>query len=142
MNLADAHLNAALICTTYLSYSSLDTLFSAGEDTADFEAQILRGDFVLLDYAALEGMEHVEKWIQHKACDESNDAISPILSQLFEIRSNDAFDRSAPSQSFMDRFALFHDDPDLQESLASTASFLTGAKLGIIAVGGKHYLGI
>jgi hypothetical protein len=62
----DSHLDAALTCTTYLSFTSLDGLLSTTWETADIETQILQGDFVFLEYAALEYMEHIKAWMSRK----------------------------------------------------------------------------
>jgi hypothetical protein len=125
-----------------LSYISLDILFSTIEDRAAAENQILSGDFVLLEYAALEYLEHIKAWMKLKGPQDSAEGISAALSQLFETRENDTFEQSTPSESFMCQFAVFQDHPDLQHSLASAASFLTGAKLGMTAVDGKHGMGM
>jgi len=138
LNLADAHLKAALICLTYLSYSSLDTLFPETE-VSGIEGQILGGDFVFLEYAVLEYMEHVKEWMRHKRPQDSAETISAALGRLFDARGNAAFDQSAPSEVFMGEFAPFQAQPALQRSLASAASFLTGARIGMIEVDGEYH---
>jgi hypothetical protein len=138
MNLADAHLNAALVCLTYLSYSSLDILFPETDEFFCIDGQILGGDFVLLEYAVLEYMEHIKGWMRHKSPQDPAETISAALSRLFDARGNAASDESAPSEAFMGQFTPFQDTPALQRSLASAASFLTGARIGMIEVDGEH----
>jgi hypothetical protein len=137
MNLADAHLKAALVCLTYLSYSSLDTLFPETE-VSGIDGQILGGDFVFLEYSVLEYMEHIKGWMRHKRPQDSAETIFAALGRLFDDRGSAAFDQSAPSEVFMGEFAPFQSQPALQRSLASAASFLTGARIGMIEVDGEY----
>ncbi|KAH6850548.1 hypothetical protein B0I37DRAFT_116504 [Chaetomium sp. MPI-CAGE-AT-0009] len=132
---ADAHLDAALTCATYLSFTSLDSLLSAPWEVVDIQCQILNGDFVLLEYAALEYMDHIKGWIASKTHEDSMEPISTVLNQLFEIRHNHLFESSAASESFINEFNVFQEDRDLQHHLASASSFLTGVKIGMVNMG-------
>jgi hypothetical protein len=136
----DAHLDAALTCTTYLSFTSLDGLLSTTWETVDIETQILQGDFVLLEYAALEYMEHIKAWMSRKTNEDSMEKMSTALSRLFEIRQNHFFDSPALSESFINEFEVFQADTDLQHNLARTTSFLTGVKIGIVHMDGMYTL--
>lgn len=136
LKLGDAHLDAALTCATYLSFTSLDSLLSASWEAADIQCQILNGDFVLLEYAALQYMDHVKGWMANKTHDDSMERISTALNQLLEVRQNHFFSNAAPPESFTNEFKDFQADPVLQHHLASAASFLTGVKIGMVDMGG------
>jgi hypothetical protein len=138
--LEDAHLDAALTCATYLSFTSLDSLLSASWEAADIQCQILNGDFVLLEYAALQYLGHIKGWMANKTHDISMEQISTALSQLFEFRQNYFFDSSVPSESFINEFKVFQADPDLQHRLASAWTFLTGVKIGMVDMDGMYNL--
>ena len=121
-----------------MSYSSLDALFSQAPERADIETQVLGGDFVLLEYAALEYLEHIKAWMKNKSSQDSFERISAVLSQLFRIRENSTFNGSASSEPFVVQFAPFEENPEFQQTLTSAASFQTGAKIGMTPVDGKH----
>ncbi|KAK3297275.1 uncharacterized protein B0H64DRAFT_391813 [Chaetomium fimeti] len=132
LSLADAHLDAALTCATYLCFTSFDSLLSADWEATDIQCQIRSGDFVLLEYAALEYMDHIKGWMANKTDEGSVEQISTTLNQLFEIRQNHFFNSSAPPASFISEFKTFQADQDLQHRLASASSFLTGVKIGVV----------
>jgi hypothetical protein len=135
--LEDAHLDAALTCATYLSFTSLDSLLSASWEAADIQCQILNGDFVLLEYAALQYLDHIKRWMANKTHDNSMEQISTALSQLFEFRQNYFVDSSAPpSEPFINEFKAFQAVPDLQHRLASAWTFLAGVKIGMVDMDG------
>ncbi|KAH0425605.1 nacht domain protein [Colletotrichum camelliae] len=64
LRLSEAHLNAALVCSTYLSFTSLDPAFDTTKEKSDLDeclsSEILSGSFVLFEYAATEWVEHVK----------------------------------------------------------------------------------
>ncbi|KAH6641179.1 hypothetical protein F5144DRAFT_641977, partial [Chaetomium tenue] len=134
LKMADAHLDAALTCGTYLSFTSLDSLLSTTSEAGDIYGQILNGDFVLLEYAALQYMDHIKGWMANKTHDDSTEPISIALNQLelFECRQNRIFNYLAPPEPFINEFKVFQADPLLQRRLASTLSFLTSVKIGMV----------
>ncbi len=138
LSLADAHLNAALTCATYLTYSSLDILCHENEENSDINSQILRGDFVFLGYATLEYMTHVKEWMRHRGAQDPTDTLCDALRWLFDARGNKTFDKSTPPKTFVAEFAPFKGDPALQRSLASASFFVTGSGMGMIELDGKH----
>ncbi|KAK1758999.1 hypothetical protein QBC47DRAFT_449676 [Echria macrotheca] len=134
LKLADAHLQAALACATYLSYSSLDTLFSATGEDLDIRRRVLAGDYVFLEYAALEYMNHIKAWMRTKGQPNSIEEVSTVLHRLFETRRNADFDSSALSESIRSHLDPFEEDHDLRRSIANADFFITGTRVGMIMV--------
>ena len=135
----DAHLDISLTCVTYLSFTSLDNLLSATPEPAEIQSQILKGDFVLLEYASLEYMDHIKEWMANKTSEDPMEGMSTALNSLFVLRQNHLFNSSIPLESFLDEFKVFQTDQGLQHRLASASSFVTGIKIGMIDVDGMHH---
>ncbi|KAK3898167.1 hypothetical protein C8A05DRAFT_38248 [Staphylotrichum tortipilum] len=102
--LADAHLSAALACITYLSSTSLDILFPEPGGAAGITHRMLNGDFVFLTYAVTQYINHIKAWLDHKDPQDSTEAISAALHQLFNIRRNEGFKYPVPSETFLREF--------------------------------------
>jgi len=134
----DAHLDISLTCVTYLCFTSLDSLLSATPEPAEIQSQILTGDFVLLEYASLQYMDHIKEWMANKTAEDPMEGISTALDLLFVIRQNHLFDSSTPLESFVDEFEVFQADQGLQHRLGSASSFLTGIKIGMVDLDGMY----
>lgn len=100
--------------------------------------QVLDGDYVFLEYAALEFMHHIKAWIKAGGCQDTVEEVAAVLRQLFMTRANPGFDGPAPPEHITDQFGFFGDHRDLRRSIASAEFFLTGARVGMIEVDGKH----
>ncbi|KAK3983781.1 hypothetical protein QBC44DRAFT_45029 [Cladorrhinum sp. PSN332] len=133
VQLPDAHLNAALTCAAYLSYSSLDTIFSPTDLTA-IKQQMMQGDFVFVSYAITTCFEHVEHAMEAENTQSAVESLSPVLGTLFELRRMDAPGIKNTPGTMVNKFKMFKDEenPDLHPSLANAVSFWARAKLGIL----------
>ncbi|KAK6957593.1 hypothetical protein Daesc_000380 [Daldinia eschscholtzii] len=145
LNLAEAHLNAALLCTTYLSFQSLNPLFfpSPGEiDNA--QKGILDGDYVMFEYASVYFLEHLKTYLQSR--DPDLDILVTTLRQLQYVRGTAPGDSGRLPARFCKMFKAFPNVPELRDFLSLVAYTQAQAQLGLICKDGDngavHSLGI
>lgn len=131
IRLDEAHLDAALTCATYLSFTSLDTVFSPTEEGGLLDSQILAGDFVLLKYAALECTEHIADLITdpRSVVQDAVEELVPVLGCLLEKRKHDISVAPDTPKAYHDRFQVFKKYTELQDSLASAAWIMKAARV-------------
>ncbi|KAI1092734.1 hypothetical protein F5B19DRAFT_453335 [Rostrohypoxylon terebratum] len=130
LNLFEAHTNAAITCTTYLSFESLDPLFSLQTNhVAELRKGIVDGDWVLFEYASAAFLEHL------KALENQNDApdryLLIALNRLREVRFVGSLDVSCVPKNVIYMFRRFTDWPDVQSFLSLAGYFDLKAQLGI-----------
>jgi hypothetical protein len=135
LDLAAAHIEAATICATYLSFSTLDLVFETGPgdvDTTKYE--IHQGTFVFLDYATLSWIYHITMIGMHS---KTTDACLPAdlvasIERLLQKRGQSQFRRTASAKVLLPRFRIFKDNAALQSSLCSAAYFWGRAEHGLL----------
>ncbi|KAI2624405.1 hypothetical protein GGR54DRAFT_629674 [Hypoxylon sp. NC1633] len=129
LSLSEAHFDAALVCTTYLSFSSLNPLFSSSADgVLDIREQTLGGDYVLFEYASMAFLEHLKSL-------ETRDPDSRLLAVLHrfqEARTHGSVAVSAVPARFTRLFQMFANAPELQAFLSAVAYTQTQAQLGLL----------
>ncbi|KAJ8129744.1 hypothetical protein O1611_g3888 [Lasiodiplodia mahajangana] len=124
-----ANIEAAIACSTYLRFTSLDALFdvhSASYETV-LDQRILRGYLVFFEYAAVEWLGHV------KACLPTGDlkGLTDILSDLFATRNIITTPMPAGSSSISGAFEVFRDCPYVQECLINADRLSGKAQFGL-----------
>ncbi|KAI0840677.1 hypothetical protein F5Y06DRAFT_293941 [Hypoxylon sp. FL0890] len=131
LNLSEAHLDATLVCTTYLSFSSLNPLFlSSSDGMLDMQQRILGGDYVMFEYASMGFLEHLKAFLEaHNG--ELDTHLIATLTLFQEIRSNTSIDTSFVPQRFVHMFKSFADMPIIQNCLSIAAYSQTKAQLGL-----------
>ncbi|KAI1211064.1 uncharacterized protein F4807DRAFT_459295 [Annulohypoxylon truncatum] len=130
LNLYEAHIDATLTCTTYLSFSSLNSLFSLQSNVmADIPKRIMDGDYVLFEYASIEFLEHL------KALGNQSGALDTrlvmALNRLREIRSSGSLNISCVPKHVVHMFRKFADEPKVHAFLSIVMYFQTKAQLGM-----------
>ncbi|KAM6529098.1 hypothetical protein FALCPG4_010048 [Fusarium falciforme] len=87
IDLAQAHSEAALVCLTYLSFSSLDVLSLERHLWKFYEAKkdVLAGNFILVQYAATSWLYHVKESIKRLE-GERRETIFKALSRFLHLR--------------------------------------------------------
>ncbi|KAL2267591.1 hypothetical protein VTJ83DRAFT_4868 [Remersonia thermophila] len=124
LSLEEAHLNAMLTCASYLSFSSLDVLFSPDSEDADIERRILNGDFVLLDYAVSYMFTHIAAWSFFRAPESSVSKAVDVSNRLVAVREIQPSDYPAPPASILVQFEAFFSHPSLHWHLASATDYM------------------
>ncbi|KAI0152566.1 hypothetical protein F4776DRAFT_659492 [Hypoxylon sp. NC0597] len=131
LKLPDAHLDATQVCVTYLSFSSLNTLFSLSQDEIpEVQKRILDGDYVMFEYASMYFLEHLKAFLESQN-GELDIRLVKTLTRFQEIRSDDSIDTSLVSNRFIHMFKAFADIPHLQNCLSTAARSQTRAQLGL-----------
>ena len=127
---------AALTCTGYLSYTSVDVLFrTLSNSNAQVEQQILGGDFVFFHYASCNWLSHVELYSQGALSNDQLTAVSLTLWRLFSVRHHQIPERfDALSSS---KFKAFQSDPSLHFLLGETSRLLEKAQMGLVDQDGE-----
>jgi hypothetical protein len=110
-------------CLTYLSFDSFDKTFSAA-NSSDINNQILSGDLVLLEYAAVEWLSHVREFSrlqrrQRDAVGKISDAISKFYSKRASTPVRKRYDNAKSRKNFRS----FRGRPELVTQLAHLQSF-------------------
>ncbi|KAI0161115.1 hypothetical protein GGR52DRAFT_582536 [Hypoxylon sp. FL1284] len=130
LNLTEAHLDAALICATYLSFSSLDLLFSTSLDNMDIaQKQIVEGDFVIFEYASIAFIEHLTSF-----CENQGSGLDMCLTKTIEYfqanRGHGSIDISQIPSHFTSLFEKFAQNPGHHALLSAASCFQRSAQLG------------
>ncbi|KAI1770697.1 hypothetical protein F4818DRAFT_431640 [Hypoxylon cercidicola] len=132
LNLTEAHLHSALICTTYLSFSSLNMLFSSPPDEIlDVRKQILDGDYVMFEYASMEFLEHLVSSFGTQGSNLDSRLLA-AMNHLQKTRGHDSIDISHIPRHFTHMFKSFANDSGLHAILSAAASFQRSAQLGLL----------
>ncbi|KAI1386580.1 uncharacterized protein F4822DRAFT_431452 [Hypoxylon trugodes] len=131
LDLYEAHAYAALTCITYLSFSSLDPLFSSSLDAV--EDQIINGDYVLFEYASAMFLDHLKISLENeeKSLDKR---ISMALNHLRETRAARSIDASVVPERFLLMFKKFSEDPAVQDFLSVAAHSHDKAQFGLLEI--------
>ncbi|KAI1470272.1 uncharacterized protein F4812DRAFT_259183 [Daldinia caldariorum] len=134
LNLVEAHLDATLLCTTYLSFSSLNSLFhfySPAGEADDIQRRAKDGDYVMFEYTSAFFLEHLETYLQSQGLDVDNYLITN-LRQLQKTRHNISANKNHIAAQFRHMFKGLANTPDLQNFLSAVARFQTQAQHGSI----------
>ncbi|KAI1379439.1 hypothetical protein F4677DRAFT_332829 [Hypoxylon crocopeplum] len=128
LNLSEAHADATLVCVAYLTFSSLNGVFSSPDGEVDLQKEIMSGDYVLFEYASMMFLEHLKPSLGMPELDRR---LVSLLSRLREIRSNRSLDISNIPKRFAHMFKSFADMPELQALLSAVAYSQAKAQLGL-----------
>ncbi|KEZ46617.1 hypothetical protein SAPIO_CDS0441 [Scedosporium apiospermum] len=135
--LRDAHVEAATICATYLSFSLLDSVFECNANPVQHE--IHDGGYVFLNYAVLSWIHHVKE-ISVPGAHENNidtpalGTLVACLKRLLEKRGQ-PFQRTASAKVLLPSFNVFRNHRDLQSSLCGIAYFMGRAEHDLLGEG-------
>jgi hypothetical protein len=127
-------MDAALLCSSYLSFGTLDTLFDAESyEEGSVQGGIKQGDFVFFDYASNEWLAHLQAFLTNRPSPDELKRLSEAVSRLASSRESHVTEASIPPKYLLDRFINFQeDDPDLQTLLARAALMHDKAQLGLL----------
>lgn len=127
-------MDAALLCSSYLSYSALDTLFDAEFYAEDSVTDgIKQGDYVFFEYASNEWLAHVQTCLTNRPSPDELKRLSEAVSRLASSRKSHVAEASIPPKFLLDRFIDFKgDSPDLQTLLARAAMLYDKTQLGLL----------
>ncbi|KAI1120580.1 hypothetical protein F5Y10DRAFT_272930 [Nemania abortiva] len=130
LDMRASNMDAAIVCSTYLCFASLDVLFTtslAGYETV-LDQRILTGDVVFFEYAAIEWLEHI------KACSFQEDfsRLTDILSVLFNTRNIITSLTPTESSKYSSSFEGFRDHSDVRNYLIGTDRQTGRARLGLL----------
>ncbi|KAI5925083.1 hypothetical protein F4810DRAFT_660893 [Camillea tinctor] len=132
LDIQSAQINTAILCATYISYSSLNLLFSTEPSgNPELYDRIKTGDYVFFEYASIEWLAHVKAIRLHEIHANRKDDLQVALLRLFGTRSisQTASSNSAPQDVLYD-FKGFNGTPNLQEALENTEKQFTQASNG------------
>ncbi|KAI2471029.1 hypothetical protein F4781DRAFT_388511 [Annulohypoxylon bovei var. microspora] len=119
LDLSEAHTEAAITCTTYLSFSSLNLLFSSSSnEMADIQERIKDGDYVMFGYASTAFLEHVIASMDNRSHALDIDLLA-ALRRFQEIRTVDSLDSSRAPKHVTQMFKEFADEPNVQAFLST-----------------------
>ncbi|KAI1457992.1 hypothetical protein F4805DRAFT_474716 [Annulohypoxylon moriforme] len=131
LNLTEAHIDATITCTAYLSFSSLNPLFShRSDDIADIQKRVMDGDYVLFEYASMAFLEHLKASLKNEKCTLSMNIIE-ALNRFREIRTVDNSDLSRIPKHIIHMFKKVVDEPKVQAFLSIVTYSQTRAQLGM-----------
>ncbi|OTA93779.1 hypothetical protein M434DRAFT_395313 [Hypoxylon sp. CO27-5] len=131
LKLPDAHLDATLFCATYLSFQSLNPLFSLPRhDTPQVQQRILDGDYVMFEYASMYFLDHLKAFLETQN-GELDIRLIKTLARFQEIRNDGSIDNSHVPNQFIHMFKKLVDMPNLQDCLSMAACSQTRAQLGL-----------
>lgn len=137
LDLTEAHLDAALICTAYLSFFSFNTLFSSSSDEIlDIRKQIVDGDYVMFEYASTEFLEHLLSSFGSRGSDVDSRLLATTI-RFQETRAHDYIDISLIPKHFTYMFESFANNPELHAVLSAVMHFQRKARLGLLDNHGK-----
>ncbi|KAI2621405.1 hypothetical protein GGS26DRAFT_262370 [Hypomontagnella submonticulosa] len=126
LNLPEAHVNATLVCTAYLAFSSLDTLFSRHLGKPNIQQEVMEGDYIMFEYASTAFLEHLKLSL------ESQDPnLETCLDRLRRIRRQDPIDNPRIPRHWSYKFKRFAGRPDLMAFLSAIAYSERKARLGL-----------
>ncbi|KAI4861312.1 hypothetical protein F4820DRAFT_461052 [Hypoxylon rubiginosum] len=132
LDLTEAHLDAALICTAYLSFFSFNTLFSSSSDEIlDIRKQIVDGDYVMFEYASTEFLEHLLSSFGSRGSDVDSRLLATTI-RFQETRAHDYIDISLIPKHFTYMFESFANNPELHAVLSAVMHFQRKARLGLL----------
>ncbi|KAI1802020.1 hypothetical protein F4811DRAFT_555212 [Daldinia bambusicola] len=127
LNLTEAHLNATLLCATYLSFQSLNSLFHVSGEAVHTQKQIIDGGYVMFEYTSAFFLEHLKTYLRSRNPN-SDASLVTALRKLQEVRGNiPANDHRIPVRFFR-MFKDLANVPDLQSFLSAVAYFQTQAQ--------------
>jgi hypothetical protein len=134
LNLVDIHIEAAMVCATYLSFSSLDPAFEPDSEALRHES--VKGSYVFLDYAVLSWIHHALKISSPGMHASSVDAtalgkLASCLQRMIEKRGQ-SFPRIASAKVLQPSFRIFKEYAGLLSSLCSIAYFMGRAEHGLL----------
>ncbi|KAH9209575.1 hypothetical protein DL95DRAFT_526798 [Leptodontidium sp. 2 PMI_412] len=141
LDLTAAHIDAATICATYLSFSTLDPAFEKATADADaMKCEIHQGSFVFLDYAILSWIHHVKMISEDSKTADATGLADLIasLKTLLQKRGQSQFRRTASAKVLLPVFRIFEDYADLQSSLCSAAYFWGRAEHCLLGDDHRH----
>ncbi|KAI0847594.1 hypothetical protein F5Y00DRAFT_271106 [Daldinia vernicosa] len=131
LNLTESHLNAALLCATYLSFSSLNPLFhSLPVVRDDIQRRIMSGDYVVFEYMSAAFLEHLKTYLQSRDLDLDISLVT-ALRQLQEARGTAPVNGDHVPNRVVRTFKDLAVVPELQAFLSAAAYYQTQAKLGL-----------
>ncbi|KAI1481969.1 hypothetical protein F4774DRAFT_417330 [Daldinia eschscholtzii] len=135
LNLTEAHLNAAVLCATYLSFQSLNPLFFSSPGEIDnVQKGILNGDYVMFEYASAYFLEHLKTYLQSRDLD--LDILVTTLRQLQDLRGTTPGNSDRLPTRFCRMFKDFSNVPELRDFLSLVAYTQIQAQLGLICKDG------
>jgi hypothetical protein len=98
INIISAEVSLASRCATYLSFKSLDPLFSQDlDDGGGIDQQVKDGEFVFFEYAAMEWLEHAKSCLTHDISRDQFSALSIALDRLYKTRAHETQPKPGPS---------------------------------------------
>ncbi|OTA59127.1 hypothetical protein K449DRAFT_466839 [Hypoxylon sp. EC38] len=131
LKLPDAHLDATLFCATYLSFQSLNPLFSLlRDDIFQVQQPFLDGDYVMFEYTSMYFLDHLKAFLEAQN-GELDIRLIETLTRFQEIRNNGSTDNSHVPNRFIHMFKNFADRPNLQNFLSMAAYSQIRAQLGL-----------
>ncbi|KAI1416816.1 hypothetical protein F5Y13DRAFT_204160 [Hypoxylon sp. FL1857] len=131
LDLSEAHFDATLVYATYLSFSSLNSLFfSSRDEIHDIHQRILGGDYVMFEYASMAFLEHLKASLENQN-GELDTRLVTTLSRLQETRSDGSTDISLVPRRFVHMFKSLAGTPNVQNCLSMVAYSQTKAQLGL-----------
>ncbi|KAF2179185.1 hypothetical protein K469DRAFT_801445 [Zopfia rhizophila CBS 207.26] len=136
----EAHWQIASTCLTYLSFISLNDIFSRGmHEEAQIRDKIVAGDFVLFQYAATQWIHHVTRCAKlippvylHALC--------TTISEFLELRNNNEFLAGPIKPSSLIDFRSFQSRHSMQISLAHVQDFLNKLEKGLLHTDEKNWV--
>ncbi|KAI1103967.1 hypothetical protein F4804DRAFT_211097 [Jackrogersella minutella] len=133
LNLCEAHIDAAIICSTYLCFSSLNSLFSpSSNEMIHVQENIMNGGYVMFEYASVAFLEHLKASLDNQDSSQGTRLLT-ALSRLQENRTNGSIDVSHVPKQVVHMFKKFAHKPDIQAFLSIVAYSQRKAQLGLLS---------
>ena len=112
------------IAETCLKYLSSDCFNSELSDEAISDS-IIRGVYVMQDYAASYWLEHVLRGPTDRKTSGCPERVSRLVKDMIELRENSIYEGSYTSRAPLSGLKIFEEDePEISESLMHVYSFL------------------
>ncbi|OTB06435.1 hypothetical protein M426DRAFT_9573 [Hypoxylon sp. CI-4A] len=124
LNLFEAHRDAALVCTTYLAFSSVQI------PTSRIQQRTLDGDYVLFEYASATFLEHLKASLDYQGQD-IDPRLLVALELLQEVRAKEPIDVPRVPNQFAYTYKAFAHKPRLQGFLSLIAYSDMKVRLGL-----------
>ncbi|KAI0101764.1 hypothetical protein GGR51DRAFT_563230 [Nemania sp. FL0031] len=130
LDIRTANMDAAIACSTYLRFTSLDVLFDARSSAPEtaLNQRILDGDLVFFEYAATEWLEHVKDCQPEESLGELASALSALFDRRKVIAEPPILAESSTVSSYFDGFK---DRPDIRRYLVNAEKQMGKARLGL-----------
>ncbi|KAH6891508.1 hypothetical protein B0T10DRAFT_313468 [Thelonectria olida] len=133
LNIKEAHVDAVLSCSSYLSYRSMDLMFDMdSNDKSGLDDAIVAGDFVFFDYACSEWLWHLQACLSEGVSQDELGKLSSTISRLADIRGSNHIEAPKPPKFLLDKFVDFRGEPEVHMLLANVAMQHESAQSGLL----------